>query len=177
MEEYKKQGYSDLNETISEDQIEKNPITIDQLRPQIEQQLDVVSPKDKRVFIGGSYRNIAVLRYIAKLVNDFNDFKAILPIDLPKLSKDSYDHLIHDVSMEYLQGCSYAIFEVSLSDGHLMELERASNIVGLNVLLVFQQRKTDDEPIITRMVLSTKFDKKAYENFSQLIKIIGDYLK
>jgi len=45
------------------------------------------------------------LDHIQKQGN-FDDSKTILPIDLPKLSSEAYDHLTHDVSMEYLEGCS-----------------------------------------------------------------------
>lgn len=170
MREYRKKGYTDLAS------LEK-PVTLEQFIPLIQSQLEGLGPREKRVFVGGSYRNIALLRYIAfQIVQNFDDFKAILPIDLPKLSSETYDHLTHDVSMEYLEGCSYAIFEVSTSNGHLMEIERASMIRDLEVLLVFQQRKADYEPAITKMVLTTNFKKEGYQNFAELTTKIGRFL-
>jgi len=178
MQEYPTEGYADLSASFTINNIEENPITIKQLEPQIQNQLGAHGPKEKRVFVGGSYRNIALLRYIAyQIVQNFNDFKAILPIDLPKLTNESYDHLIHDVSMEYLKGCSFAIFEVSITNGHLMEIERARDIEDLKVVLVFQKTKPEDEPTITRMVLTTNYRKIGYRNLAELTKEIGHVLE
>ena len=178
--EYREAGYADLPSTFTEDRIKETPITIDQLKPLIEAQLKKQGPKEKRVFVGGSYKNIALLRYIAQIVEDIDDFKAIIPIDLPKLSADPYDHLIHDTSMEYLRGCSYAVFEVSVSDGHLMEIERASDMKErgvLEILLVFQRTKAEDKPMLTRMVMTTNFQKRSYHNFTELTKEIVTFLQ
>jgi len=176
MQDYYREGYADLSASFTVERVRENPVTIDQLKPMIQDQLRKIGPKGKRVFIGGSYRNIALLRYIAQIVENFDNFKAIIPIDLPRLSSRSYNHLIHDVSMEYLKGCSYAIFEVSVPNGHLMEIERASTIKNLKALLVFQQCKPDDKPMITRMVLTTNFQKEGYENLTQLTTKIGRFL-
>jgi len=179
--EFKSEGHVELKATFTVKRIEENPITINQLRPVIYEQLEKIGPKEKRVFVGGSYKNIAVLRYIAyQIVENINDFRAVLPIDLPKLSAGPYDHLVHDLSMEYMKGCSYAIFEVSVSNGHLMEIERAVDIKkqgGLKVILVFQKTKPEDEPYITRMIMTIDFEKKGYRNLTELVTEIGDFLK
>jgi hypothetical protein len=181
MNEYRTTGHADLASTFTVEGLKTNPITIEQLRPQVEEQLKEIGPKEKRVFIGGCYKNIAVLRYIAyQIVENIDDFKAVLPIDLPSLSAKPYDHLVHDLSMEYLKNCSWAIFEVSVSNGHLMEIERAYDIKkkeGLKVILVFQKTKPEDEPYVTRMIMTTDFEKKGYRNFTELITKVGDFLK
>lgn len=178
--EYREQGYADLPSTFTARRVKETPITIEQLKPLIEDQLEKLGPKKKRVFVGGSYKNIAVLRYIThQIVENIDDFKVVLPIDLPKLSAETYDHLTHDVSMEYLKGCSYAIFEVSVSNGHLMEIERASDMTErrvLKVFLVFQRTRTEDEPMITRMIITTNFQKRGYRNFTELTTEIGRFL-
>ena len=157
--------------------VSENLITIKQLKPLIQSQLESFGPKGKRVFVGGSYRNIALLRYIAyQIVQNFDDFKAVLVADLPKLSSEAYDHLTHDISMEYLKGCSHAIFEVSISNGPLMEIERANDIAGLKVVLVFQRTRTEEEPTITKMVTTTHFRKIGYRNFAELTTELGRFL-
>jgi len=177
MREYRREGYADLPSTFTVERVRETPITIDQLKPLIEDQLEKRGPKEKRVFVGGSYKNIALLRYIAYQIENFDDFKAVLPIDLPKLSAETYDHLTHDVSIEYLKGCSYAIFEVSVSNGHLMEIERANDIADLKVALFFQRTRAEDEPMITRMIMTTNFQKTGYRNFTELTIEIGRFLE
>jgi hypothetical protein len=148
-------------------------VTIKQIRPTIIAWLDEKGNKEKRVFVGGNYRNIALLRYIANKVEDF-DYVSVMPLDLPEKSK--IPNLIHDTSIETLKGCSYAIFEVSISNGHLMEIERARDFKHLEVILVYQLIKNTDKPTITRMALTEDFKRESYRNFSELIAIIRDFL-
>lgn len=181
MTDYREAGHTDLPSSFTLERLKGAPITIDQVRPLVEEQLKKIGPKEKRVFVGGSYKNIAVLRHIAyQIVEGIDEFKAVLPIDLPNLSAQPYDHLIHDLSMEYLRSCSFAIFEVSVSDGHLMEIERACDLKrreGLRVVLVFQKTKAGDEPYVTRMLISTDFEKKGYRDFGELATEIRSFLE
>jgi len=174
--EYRDAGQVDLSSTFTVENVRNTPITIDQLAPLLEEQMKNLGPKEKRVFVGGNYRNIALLRYIAAHVENIDYYKAVIPIDLPKLSSEPYDHIIHDISLKYLEGCSSAIFEVSISDGHLMEIEKASTISNLRVVLVFQAVKEGDEPKITRMLMTTNFEKRGYRNFTELATALGEFL-
>ncbi len=181
MHDYRAAGHTDLPSSFTIEKLRTAPITIEQLRPLVEEQLKEIGPRENRVFVGGSYKNIAVLRYIAyQIVENIDSLKAVLPIDLPKLSAEPYDHLAHDLSMEYMKGCSFAIFEVSVSNGHLMEIERAVDLKKRNVLkvvLVFQKTKPGDEPYVTRMIITTDFEKRGYRNFTELTTEIGDFLR
>jgi hypothetical protein len=77
--------------------------------------------------------------------------------------------------MEYLRGCPFAIFEGSVTNSYLMEIERAHDDAILKALLFFQKTRSEDEPTITRMVMTT--DKKVgYSNFTKLIVEIGKFL-
>jgi len=152
-------------------------ITIDQIRSTVLAWLDDKDKgvKEKRVFVGGNYKNIAVLRHIADTVRDF-DYIPVMPIDLPETSEQTHETLIHDISIEMLQNCPYAIFEVTISDGHLMEIERARDFKGLKVILVYQAIKQGEQPTITRMLITTNFEKKPYRNFSELTTEIRNFL-
>jgi len=150
-------------------------ITIKQVRPTVLGWLDDKGIKEKRVFVGGNYRNIAILRHIGEIVRNF-DYVPVMPIDLPETSEQAHEKLIHDISIEMLQNCSYAIFEVTISDGHLMEIERARDFKDLRVVLVYQAIKQGEQPTITRMLITTNFEKKPYRNFSELTTEIRNFL-
>lgn len=151
-------------------------ITIDQVRKDIDEWLDKKGKIGKRVFIGGNYKNIALLRHIEKIVEDF-DFVPIMPIEMPQTSDESHEKLVHDMSIEMLQKCSYAIFEVTISNGHLMEIERAKDFKHLKTMLAFQAVKQEDRLTITRMLMAKDFEKVAYRNFSELATAIRDFLQ
>jgi hypothetical protein len=44
------EGFADLSSAFTIANIEKTPLTIDQLKPLIENQLEKIGPKEKRVF-------------------------------------------------------------------------------------------------------------------------------
>ena len=153
-------------------------MTIEYFRPTVHKWLENKGPKEKRVFVGGNYKNIAILRQIAHVVEQF-DFKPIMPIDLPETADPTCKELIHDISIEMLQECSYAIFEVTISDGHLMEIERAMDFMRagtINVILVYQTTKQGDSPTVTSMLMAKDFIKEPYRNFSELISTIRSFL-
>jgi hypothetical protein len=150
-------------------------ITIDQVREVINVWLEHKGKIEKRVFVGGNYRNIALLRHIEKIVEDF-DFVPIMPIEMPETSDESYEKLIHDISIEMLQKCSFAIFEVTISDGHLMEIERARDFKHLKTMLAFQAVKQESTITVTKMLMAKDFKKVAYRNFSELATAIHEFL-
>jgi len=150
-------------------------ITFDQIEPVIQEMLKKNRPKKKRVFIGGNYRNIAVLRLIRQIVKDL-DFVPIMPIDLPETSNPEYETFIHDISLKLLGECAFAIFEVTFSNGHLMEIERAKDFTHLNTILVYQIQKRGEKPTVTSMLMTKKFEKIGYRNFTELTSDINDFL-
>jgi len=172
----KNEGQADLSAIFTVANIKKTPLTIETLKPLIQDQLEKLGPKEKRVFVGGSYKNMAVLRYIGKVIEE-KGFKPVIPVDLPKVSADDYDHLIHDVSIEYLKGCTYAIFDVSITNGHLMEIERARDDAHLKVLLTYQRTSANRIPTITQMVMTAGFRKAGYNNFTEMTIEIGKFLE
>jgi len=150
-------------------------ITINQVRSTVLAWLDDKGVKETRVFVGGNYRNIAILRHITDIVRNF-DYIPVMPIDLPETSEQAHEKLIHDISIEMMQNCTYAIFEVTISDGHLMEIERARDFKDLKVILVYQAIKQGEQPTITRMLITTNYEKKPHRNFSELVTEIRNFL-
>lgn len=153
-----------------------SPVTYEQVRPLVNNWLMKNGPKEKRVFIGGNYRNIALLRCIKRIVEDFM-FVPIMPIDLTETSKPEYERLIHDISLEILEECSFAIFEVTFSNGHLMEIERANDFKHMKKILVYQITKSGEKPTVTGMLMTDKFEKKGYPNLAELTTEIKSFLK
>jgi hypothetical protein len=151
-------------------------ITIDRIKYLVDKLLEQRGEKEKRVFVGGNYKNIALLDHIAKIIEEFG-FSPITPIDLPETADPEFEQLIHDISIEMLRNCSYAVFEVSISNGHLMEIERAKDFKGhLKVVLVYQVHRKEDRPLVTKMLMSKDFEQKPYRNFSELTAAIHGFL-
>lgn len=149
--------------------------TLEDARKKIREFVDSAGEKRKRVFIGGAYKNIAVLKHIADTVEKFG-FIPIMACDCQELSEPPFDQHINETSILLLEECQHAIFEITFSNGHLMEIERAKDHIDLKVMLVYQIMKGDDPPRVTRMVITTTFEKFGYQNFTQLTAKIGEFL-
>jgi hypothetical protein len=160
----------------TQEALEQPPeLSLKQIKPALHEWLNKKGPKEKRVFVGGNYRNIAILNFINKVVSDI-DFVPIMAIHFPETSKQSYEKMIHDASIEMLSECSFAIFEVTFSNGHLMEIERVKDFPNLKTILVYQTTKHGAKPIITSMLMSKAFKKKGYRNFTELTAEINSFL-
>lgn len=91
---------------------------------------------DERVFIGGNYNIPGNLRAIKGYVKQAG-FVPIFPLDDYDIPKDQ----IHDWDVRLLHNCRYAIFDVSVPAGELMEIERALTF-KTKTLLVFQVKES-----------------------------------
>jgi hypothetical protein len=135
---------------------------------------------EKRVFVGGSYKNIALLRCLSRIIKKYTH-EPLLICDLPE---EFLEIESHDGSMQILENCNIAIFDVSISNGYLMEIERCYGMTErgkkMDVLLVWQvtsAKEQSEEPTCTRMLLGSPFEQKYYERINDLDGIIGDFLK
>lgn len=126
---------------------------------------------ENRVFIGGNYDNISVLREIKKIVSDLG-YQPILALEF-----DVPIEKVHDNDLLLLHNCNYSIFEVTIPDGHLMELERAEEY-GVKTLVIFQARDEERKPppSISSMILSLDLPKYGYLNFKDLKEKITEFL-
>lgn len=132
--------------------------------------------KENKVFVGGNYKNIALLRYIEDIITNLN-LGPILPINFSE-ERSEYIYL-H--SMLLLEDCGYAIFEITFDAGHLMEIERVLGkefIPRENILLLFQQRsRCQKDHYITKMLMSPDIKLQGYTNVKDLDEIIRDFFK
>lgn len=129
-----------------------------------------------RVFVGGNYDFMPLLREICKTVFD-NGYQPIFAYDF-EVPKDE----IHDHDIRLLHNCKYAIFEVSNPAGELMEIERVRDW-QISTLLIYQIRDKGNPtppPALTSMLKTFKYDRlimKGFFSIEEMKKIIISWLK
>lgn len=145
------------------EQIEKNGIKLDR---------DKIPGKyEDRVFIGGNYDYMPVLREIGKYTEE-NGFQPILAYDF------EIENSIHDFDLRLLHQCKYAIFDETHPAGELMEIERSKDY-AVSVFIVYQVRDLEnDEPPahVSSMVTSLKYPMRGYSSFEKLKSVISEWL-
>lgn len=126
---------------------------------------------DKRVFIGGS--GAAIINKIRDIVNELDNYDPIVVIDFNKPD----DVTVYQKCLTLLQRCKYAIFDLSLPGGQIIEIERAPDYC-VKILAVCQ---ADKEHNITEVLKSCLKDRnieyRTYTDFSELGDIFNDFLK
>lgn len=123
---------------------------------------------DKRVFIGGDYDHLSILREIQDVVIR-SGFQPILPYDF-KVPPD----LIHHHDLMLLHSCRLGIFEVSTPAGQLMEIERAKDY-DVDAILFYTDR--DGPPhSLTQMVSTAGYVMQPYSDISDLRKKVSSWL-
>lgn len=127
--------------------------------------------KDTKVFVGGNYRNIAILRHIEDIVRQ-SGLSPILASNFEVHESEIYLH-----AMNLLQDCGVAIFEITFDSGHLMEIERAMKFIEKkNILLVYQQLKKDEKHY-TRMLWGIEVTQEGYMNIDELTQKVKGFLE
>lgn len=131
--------------------------------------------KDKKVFVGGNYRNIALLRHIEEVVSKISKSSLIpiLPVNFSEVSEQK----IYQHSMFLLEDCKHAIFEVTFDAGHLMEIEHALKKEH-NILLLYQKKYKNDQesPPVTKMLLGHEVKVESYTTIEDLEKAVSGFI-
>ena len=83
---------------------------------------------ETRVFIGGNYALMPILREISDVVIEMG-FQPIIAYDF-----DIPRELTYDYTLRLMSVCRYVIFEMTLGDGHLVEFVRASTLTQTKLL-------------------------------------------
>jgi tetratricopeptide (TPR) repeat protein len=123
---------------------------------------------EKRVFVGGDYDHLAVLKEIQDAVIR-SGFQPILPYDFMVPP-----NLIHHHDLMLLHCCRLGIFEVSSPAGQLMEIERAKDY-DVEVILFYTDR--DGPPhSLTSMVLTAGYRMQSYSDISDLKRKVMNWL-
>jgi len=118
-----------------------------------EELLPLVPTKvDKWVFIGGSFRTIAILRYFRDVVKRRGYHPILLDIPLTP-AQDAYM-----VSTAALDACDFAIFEVSVQEGQMIEIGHhydrwiRSGMSDPRILILIQEIFDAQTPGTPRMI-------------------------
>jgi len=128
--------------------------------------------RETKVFVGGNYRNIAVLRYIEGIVMEFG-LSPILASNFKVGESEIYWH-----AMLLLQDCGSAIFEITFDAGHLMEIERAMKMKLIdkkNILLLYQQLERDKKHY-TQMLWGMEVRQVGYMSIDELTENLKSFL-
>lgn len=139
-----------------------------------------------RVFLGGSYRNIALLKEIEVLIKVRLIRKNLIPelVSNHTAGKQIADKDMHGLCMGILDRCGYAVFEVSFESGALMEVEHCHNRLinnpsSIRVALVWQREtKTKrNKPPVSSMMMAAGFTRKPYIDLADLIGVLNKFFK
>ncbi len=128
---------------------------------------------DRRVFIGGNYDQIPRLRDIRNAVEDLG-FVGIIPRDDVIVPLEE----VHDWDLRILHDCRFAIFDVSVPAGEMMEIERVRDY-GTQALLIYgsrEQAKDGPPEHITRMIRTFRLPLKGYPDTEGLKTIVAEFL-
>ncbi|MGB2728329.1 MAG: ATP-binding protein [Halobacteriota archaeon] len=165
--------------------LEEETLTNTPLFPYLKKKLGTPEPETKklnineipgeyenRVFIGGNYDYMPVLREMEKHIKE-SGFQPILAYDF-----DVPVNNIHDFDLRLLHNCKYAIFDETHPAGELMEIERIKDY-GTIIFIVYQIRDSENKKPpaqVTSMVKSLDYPMKGYSSFDELKSIITKWL-
>jgi hypothetical protein len=126
---------------------------------------------ENRVFIGGSYKEIAIMNEIKQSVAR-RGYEPIIASEFDIPIESTHHH-----SLMLLHDCKYAIFDLSQEAGQLMEIERIRDY-EIHTMCVYQS--LNEEPRITEMLKallhSIDIPLNSYKDFSELQRYINSFL-
>lgn len=127
---------------------------------------------EKRVFIGGNYALMPILREIEEVVLRYG-FQPIIAFDFDiPLDKT------RDYTLRLMFQCKYAIFEMTIPNGHLVEYIRGHGFTEMNILEVYMAMNESREPPKTTSVMSWQVDPppRGYLTIAELKEIVAAFL-
>ncbi len=126
---------------------------------------------ETRVFMGGS--GDAIINKMRDIVDKIGGYDPVVVVDFNMPN----DMTIYNKCLTLLHSCKYAIFDLSMSGGQIVEIERAPDY-GIKTLAVCQ---ADKEHFITQVLKSCLEDRrieyKSYTDFSELENLFCGFLK
>ena len=127
---------------------------------------------ENRVFIGGSYILMPILREIEETVEE-SGFQPIIAydFDIPKEKTREY-------TLRLLYQCGYAILEETLAGGHIVELARASGFNKFRILQIYMcmDERRDPPSSLSIMVWQTEPLPYGYVTINELKDIVLNFL-
>lgn len=157
---------------VDEQQITRLCQAIPEIKPR--RSLDELrGPWKLRVFIGGSYNQIAILEKIKETVAQAG-YDPILAVDF-----EMPEDLIHHHTLILLHSCKLAVFDISRENGHLMEIERLFDY-GIIPLFVYSAMEVSAEPRVSTMLKTrlrqSGFEPQPYRTIDKLCELVREYL-
>ncbi len=128
---------------------------------------------EDRVFIGGNYALMPVLREIAKSVREVGLQPIIAyDFDIPRDKTREY-------SLRLAYQCKYAIFELTIPDGQLVEAVRANMANEIKILQLYMAMDNRKKPpkTVSTMVWQSKPPPQGYVTIQELHLIVQYFLK
>ena len=128
---------------------------------------------ENRVFIGGNYALMPILREIAKSVREVG-FQPIIAYDF-EIPKDK----TREYSLRLVYQCKYAIFELTIPDGQLVEAVRANMASEINILQLYMAMDNTKKPpkTVSTMVWQSKPPPEGYITIQELRLMVKYFLK
>jgi len=127
---------------------------------------------ENRVFIGGNYILMPIIRKIEETVEEAG-FQPIIAydFDIPK-------EKTRDYTVRLLFQCGYAILEETLAGGHLVELARAGGFNKFRILQVYMcmNERRDPPSTLSIMVWQTEPLPHGYVTINELKDIVFEFL-
>ncbi len=127
---------------------------------------------DRRVFIGGNYVVMPILREI-ELSVFLAGFQPIIALDF-EIPKDK----TREYTLRLMFQCKYAIIEETLSGGQLAEVVRASSLNEINLLQVYMAMDSKKEPpsTLSCMIWQANPPPQGYVTIQELREIVLSFL-
>ena len=127
---------------------------------------------ERRVFIGGNYVLMPILREIERVVLSYG-FQPIIGFDF-KIPRDK----TREYTLRLMFQCKYSIFEMTLPNGHLIENLRAQGFPETNILQVYMAMDKKKEPPKTISIMAWQVNPppKGYLTIAELKEIVATFL-
>jgi hypothetical protein len=127
---------------------------------------------ERRVFIGGNYALMPILREIEEAISGVG-FQPVIAFDfdIPKEKTREY-------TLRLMSQCEYLIFEMTLSNGNLVEYVRAQGFSESNILQVYMAMDENKDPPKTMSVMSWQVTPppQGYTTIAELREIVSAFL-
>lgn len=125
----------------------------------------------KRVFIGGS--GDAIINYMRDTIDKIGGYDPVVAVDFDMPS----DITIYHKCIALLHCCKYAIFDLTIPGGQLIEIERAPDY-GVKTLAVWQKDKEEAITQVLKSCLQNRGIKyKSYTEYGELEDIFRKFLQ
>lgn len=127
---------------------------------------------ERRVFVGGNYSLMPVLREIEAVICALG-FQPIIALDF-----DIPKEKTRDYTIRLMFQCRYAIFEMTIPNGQMVEYLRANGFNDMDILQVYMAMDETREPPKTVSIMSWQVNPtpKSYLKIQELKEIVNTFL-